>query len=47
MEKDVNLIIDIDAKEVDQLKWLIEFLIDNWYIKRHERREKLNSLKIL
>lgn len=36
MEKDVNLIVDIDPNEADKLKKLIERLLDNWYIARHD-----------
>lgn len=36
MEKDVNLIVDIDPNEAEKLKKLIERLLDNWYIARHE-----------
>lgn len=36
MEKDVNLIVDIDPDEADKLKKLIELLLDKWYIARHE-----------
>jgi len=47
MEKDINLIIDIDAWEVEQLKWLIEFLMEEWYIKRHNTSQRLQGLKAL
>lgn len=47
MEKDINLIIDIDEWEVDQLKWLIEFLLEEWYIKRHDKNTRLQWLKKL
>ncbi len=40
MEKDINLIIDIDSDEAEKLIRLIEFLIEKWYITRHET-EKL------
>lgn len=36
MEKDVNLIVDIDPNEAEKLKKLIERLLDNWYIARHD-----------
>lgn len=36
MEKDVNLIVEIDPDEADKLKKLIELLLDKWYIARHE-----------
>lgn len=40
MEHDVNKIIDIDPGEAEKLIKLIELLIEDWYIRRHEQ-EKL------
>ena len=40
MEEDVNLIIDIDSKEAEKLIWLIEFLLEKWYIDREEKKQK-------
>jgi len=37
MEKDINLIIDVKPKEANALIKLIEILIKDWYINRHER----------
>ena len=45
MEKDINTIIDIDEWEVEQLKWLIEFLIESWYIKRYQDNERFEKIK--
>ena len=39
MEKDVNLIIDIDEGEAQQLINLIELLIKQWYLDRHDADE--------
>lgn len=39
MEKDVNLIVDIDPEEAEKLIMLIEHLIESWYIQRHEADE--------
>lgn len=39
MEKDVNLIIDIDPGEAQKLVKLLELLIKEWYIARHDREE--------
>ena len=36
MESDINIIIDIEADEAHKLQKLIELLLDNWYIARHE-----------
>lgn len=44
MEKDINLIVDIDPGEAEKLIKLIEYLIEQWYIKRYETDELLNSI---
>lgn len=44
MEKDVNLIVNVDEGEADKLIWLIEFLIQHWYIEDHEKKEKLKEI---
>ena len=45
MEKDINLIIDVEPKEAQLLINLIEFLIKDWYISKHERQK--NSKEII
>ena len=40
MEKDVNTIVDIEPEEAQKLILLIEMLLKQWYIERHEQ-EKL------
>lgn len=37
MEKDIDLIVDIDPDEATKLIKLIEHLIKSWYIERHEQ----------
>ncbi len=44
MEKDVDLIVDVEPHEAQKLIWLIELLLKEWYVARHEREEKLNEL---
>lgn len=39
MEKDVNLIIDIDPGEAQKLIKVLELLFKDWYIARHDRNE--------
>lgn len=39
MEKDVNLIIDIEPDEAIKLQCLIELLLEKWYISRHDEEE--------
>lgn len=44
MEKDIDLIIDVDPKEAEILLQLIEQLIEDWYITRHERQLRLSTI---
>ncbi|ARS36463.1 DUF4145 domain-containing protein [Pontibacter actiniarum] len=44
MEKDINVIVDVDSKEAQVLINLIEILIKDWYINRHDREEMLKSV---
>lgn len=39
MEKDINLIVDIDPSEADKLIKLIEHLLEQWYINRYEQEQ--------
>lgn len=41
MEKDINLIIDVDPEEANLLIGLIETLITEWYVARHERQRRM------
>jgi len=45
MEKDINLIIDVEPNEAQLLTDLIEQLIDDWYIQKHEREERMKKVK--
>ena len=47
MEKDINIIIEVEPYEAQLLVELIEQLIDDWYIARQEREERLRKLKDL
>lgn len=44
MEKDINLIIDVEPGEAKLLIQLIESLIKEWYIARYEREENMKKL---
>lgn len=44
MEKDINLIVDVDPEEADFLLRLIEVLLDEWYIRRYEREEHMQKV---
>jgi transposase len=41
MEKDVNLVVDIEPDEAQVLIELIEMLFDEWYVARNSRQERL------
>ena len=45
MEKDVNLIIDIDEDEAGLLIKLIEDLFQDWYVNKHEQEERSIKLR--
>lgn len=44
MEKDVNLIVNIEPDEARQLIWLIETLFDGLYVHREEQRKRLRAI---
>lgn len=44
MEKDVNIVIDVEPDEAKLLIGLIENLIDDWYITRYRREERYNKI---
>ncbi|MCB6541566.1 hypothetical protein SDC9_84813 [bioreactor metagenome] len=44
MEKDVDLIINIEPEEARQLIWLIETLFDSLYVHREETRKRLRAI---
>lgn len=45
MEKDVNLIVDIEPEEAQQLIELIELLFEETYIRREDRKKRLQAIK--
>lgn len=45
MEKDVNLVVDIEPKEAQQLIKLIELLFEETYIRREDRKKRLQAIK--
>jgi len=44
MEKDVNLIVDIESNEAELLINLIETLLKDWYLAREEKQRRLQAL---
>ena len=47
MEKDVNLIIDVEPREAQLLIGLIETLLKEWYVAKHDREEHFRKLQAL
>lgn len=47
MEKDINLIVDVDSGEAAMLIQLIETLFEEWYISRHDRQQKMAQIKMI
>jgi len=44
MEKDVNVIVDVEPEEAAALIGLIEFLLKDWYVARHDREEHMQKV---
>ena len=44
MEKDINLVIDVEPQEASVLIGLIEILLKDWYIARHDRQQHLAGI---
>lgn len=44
MEKDINIIIDVEPGEATKLISLIEILIEDWYVARYEKEKHLESI---
>lgn len=44
MEKDINLIIDVDPEEAQVLVELIETLFDEWYVEREKRKNRFAKI---
>lgn len=44
MEKDINVIVEVDPEEAQLLISLIESLVTDWYVVRHEREARLKAL---
>lgn len=47
MEKDINQIVEVDENEAGLLIGLIEMLIEEWYVSRYERQQRLEKIKQL
>ena len=45
MEKDINVIIDVEPHEAQMLIDLVETLLEESYVARHERQERMSAVK--
>jgi hypothetical protein len=45
MEKEIDVIVDVDPNEAEMLTGLIEILIKDWYMAREERHNRLLAIK--
>jgi len=45
MEKDINVIVDVDPNEAELLIRLVETLLHEWYVAREERKKQLEKIK--
>jgi hypothetical protein len=44
MEKDISVIVDVDPGEADLMIQLVETLIEEWYVNRFEREQRMAKL---
>lgn len=44
MEKDINVIVDVDPEEAKLLISLVETLLTEWYVGKHEREQRMKSI---
>lgn len=47
MDRDINVIVDVDAGEAQALIELIEMLFQDWYVARHKRSQRLANVKAI
>lgn len=47
MEKDINMIVDVEPNEAGLLINLIEILVKDWYVARHSKQAMLNEIVAL
>ena len=44
MEKDINVIVDVDPNEADLLIGLIETVLREWYVAREDRKARMGAI---
>jgi Domain of unknown function (DUF4145) len=47
MEKDINIIVDVDPDEARTLIELLELLFREWYVARHDRVQRIASISAI
>jgi rubredoxin len=47
MENDINVIVDVEPGEADMLIGLLELLIQEWYVEKHERQLRVEAITAL
>lgn len=47
MEKDIDVIVEVDPGEAQALIGLIEMLFDDWYVQREQRQQRLAEVKAI
>ncbi|MEG2433959.1 MAG: DUF4145 domain-containing protein [Acinetobacter sp.] len=47
MENDINIIVDVDPDEAEMLIGLLELLIQEWYVEKHERKLRIDAITAL
>lgn len=47
MENDINIIVDVDPGEAEMLIGLLELLIQEWYVEKHERQIRIDAITAL
>ena len=45
MEKDINIIVEVDSGEAQMLINLVEMLFDEWYVAQHNRQQRLAQIQ--
>ena len=45
MEKNVNVMVDVEAEEAGKLIGLIELLLEEWYVARYEKEERWKKIE--
>lgn len=47
MERDIDVIVPVDPDEAQLLIELIELLLEEWYVARHKREQRLSAVRQL